>query len=243
MDHGVDLRVRQPIQPSASITSNALFTRVAESIVIFGPIRQVGCASASSAVTDASSRRRRARGTARRWRSGPDARRPRCVPRPGTARWPSARCRPGAGGRAGRRRARRASAATRWPPVTSVSLLASATRSSAPGARPARRAGRPCRSWPRRPSRRRRRWRAPRVRRSPTARASPVGRSPVPRLSPAAKRRAAREAIVGVTRGEADHLEAVPKGGDDLERLAPDRPGRAQDGEARHTTRPATSSA
>ena len=36
------------------MTSNALLTRVAESTVIFGPMRQVGCASASSGVTDAS---------------------------------------------------------------------------------------------------------------------------------------------------------------------------------------------
>ena len=38
----------------ASMTSNALLTSVAESIVIFGPIRQVGCASASSTVTASS---------------------------------------------------------------------------------------------------------------------------------------------------------------------------------------------
>ena len=39
----------------ASMTSNALLTSVAESIVIFGPIRQVGCANASDGVTLASS--------------------------------------------------------------------------------------------------------------------------------------------------------------------------------------------
>ena len=38
----------------ASMTSNALLTSVAESTVIFGPMCQVGCASASSGVTDAS---------------------------------------------------------------------------------------------------------------------------------------------------------------------------------------------
>ena len=35
----------------ASITSSPLFISVAESIVIFGPIVQVGCRSASSGVT------------------------------------------------------------------------------------------------------------------------------------------------------------------------------------------------
>ena len=39
----------------ASITSSALFISVAESIVIFGPICQVGCLRASSGVTSASS--------------------------------------------------------------------------------------------------------------------------------------------------------------------------------------------
>ncbi len=39
----------------ASITSSPLFMSVAESIVIFPPIDQVGCASACSTVTSASS--------------------------------------------------------------------------------------------------------------------------------------------------------------------------------------------
>ena len=45
----------------ASITSSALFIRVAESIVILGPIRQVGCLRASSGVTSVSSLRVRPR--------------------------------------------------------------------------------------------------------------------------------------------------------------------------------------
>ena len=45
----------------ASITSSPLFARVAESTVIFGPMRQVGCASASSGVTSVSSSRVRPR--------------------------------------------------------------------------------------------------------------------------------------------------------------------------------------
>ena len=45
----------------ASMTSRALFIRVAESIVIFGPICQVGCFRASSGVTSASSRADRPR--------------------------------------------------------------------------------------------------------------------------------------------------------------------------------------
>ena len=47
----------RPNSQRASITSSALFIRVAESIEIFGPICQVGCRSASSGVTSASSRR------------------------------------------------------------------------------------------------------------------------------------------------------------------------------------------
>ena len=45
----------------ASISSSPLFASVAESIVIFGPICQVGCESASSTVTPSSSARERPR--------------------------------------------------------------------------------------------------------------------------------------------------------------------------------------
>ena len=56
----------RPKSHRASITSSALFISVAESIEIFGPIRQVGCRSASSGVTPARSR-------ADRPRNGPPA--------------------------------------------------------------------------------------------------------------------------------------------------------------------------
>ncbi len=48
----------------ASITSSPLFINVAESMVIFGPIRQVGCRSAASGVTSC-------RSPAERSRNGP----------------------------------------------------------------------------------------------------------------------------------------------------------------------------
>ena len=45
----------RPNRKCASITSSPLFASVAESTVIFGPMRQVGCASACSGVTSSSS--------------------------------------------------------------------------------------------------------------------------------------------------------------------------------------------
>ena len=51
----VDLVVDTPNSSWASITSRPLFISVLESIVILGPIDHVGCASASSTVTSASS--------------------------------------------------------------------------------------------------------------------------------------------------------------------------------------------
>ena len=123
----------------ASITSRPLFMSVAESIVILAPMSQVGCARASSG-------RARARRSAGQSRNGPPEavsmrRRPSpCPRRRGTARAPSARSRSGAarpaamaigtvGSVRGRPRPRvhRASGMTRWPPATSVSLLAVAT--------------------------------------------------------------------------------------------------------------------
>jgi hypothetical protein len=44
-----------PNSQCASMTSSPLFMSVAESTVIFGPMRQVGCCSACSGVTRASS--------------------------------------------------------------------------------------------------------------------------------------------------------------------------------------------
>ena len=58
VNHDVDLSARTPKSQWASITSRPLFISVAESMVIFRPIRQVGCRSASAADTLASSRRR-----------------------------------------------------------------------------------------------------------------------------------------------------------------------------------------
>ena len=110
----------------ASMASNALLTSVAESIVIFGPICQVGWARASSGVTPRSAAADRE--TARPRRS--ETRRRTVVdpfPAAGTARWPSARCRPD---EAIERVAAGSSSSARPgdPPATSVSLLASATR-------------------------------------------------------------------------------------------------------------------
>ena len=50
----------------ASMTSRPLLTRVAELVVMTGPMAQVGCASACSGVTSASSSRASGRGTAPR---------------------------------------------------------------------------------------------------------------------------------------------------------------------------------
>ena len=47
VDHGVDLRVLEPEQVVRLDHLEPLFISVAESIVIFGPICQTGCASAS----------------------------------------------------------------------------------------------------------------------------------------------------------------------------------------------------
>ena len=77
--------IRSPGRPKrkcASITSRPLFIIVAESIVIFGPIFQVGCASASSTVIASKVSRRRSRNgppeavsTSRRASPGAPARR------------------------------------------------------------------------------------------------------------------------------------------------------------------------
>ena len=120
----------RPNSQRASITSSALFISVAESTVIFGPIRQVGCRRASSRRDAAPGRRGAGRGTARPRRSGrAGARRRGRLRRPGTGRSRSARCRPAAA----RRRARGRPRSPAGRPTTSVSLLASAT--VLPGAR------------------------------------------------------------------------------------------------------------
>jgi hypothetical protein len=52
-----------------------------------------------------------------------------------------------------------------------------------------------------------------------------------------------RERIPGAPGGEGKDTVIGPEARHDLERLSTDRAGRAEDGDARHTVRPATSSA
>ena len=117
---------RAPNSSWASITSRPLFIRVDESTVIFGPIFQVGWASASSTVTSASSARVRPRNgpplavsTRSATRAGPSGSRAR-------RHWWMAQCSlsTGTSSAPGVRR-------TRWttgPPAMSDSLLARARR-------------------------------------------------------------------------------------------------------------------
>ncbi len=119
----------RPKRKCASISSRPLFASVAESIVIFGPIDQVGCASASSTVTDSSSARER-------FRKGP----PEAVSttestvsaaRP-SRHWKTAECSLSTGSSAPPPRFQASSA--RSPAATRLSLFASASvtpRSSA----------------------------------------------------------------------------------------------------------------
>ena len=107
----------------ASITSKPLFMSVAESIVIFAPMSQFGCASACSGVAAASA-------SALAFRKGP----PEAVsqilrtPRERRDRRDTARSRRARSRAAGAARPeRRASSSTSGPPVTSTSLFASAT--------------------------------------------------------------------------------------------------------------------
>src|SRR3954452_7611491 len=116
----------RPKRKCASITSSPLFASVAESIVIFGPIDHVGCASASSGVTSASSSRVRPR-------NGP----PLAVSTtlsgsPSCAHWKSAECSLSTG--SSRPPPRRRAATASSPAATRLSLFASASvtpRSSA----------------------------------------------------------------------------------------------------------------
>ena len=109
-----------PKRKCASITSSPLFASVAESIVIFAPIVQVGCASASlgrhvgELVARAAAERPAARGQDERSPARRAAR---------TGRAPSARCRPGSA----RLRPARARASARSPAATRLSLFASAS--------------------------------------------------------------------------------------------------------------------
>ncbi len=116
------------------MSSRPLFASVAESIVIFGPIDHVGCASASSTVTDSSS-------SADRFRNGPpDAVRTIestvSAARP-SRHWKSAECSLSTGRR--RPPPRFQAATARSPAATRLSLFASASvtpRSSAQSVAP-----------------------------------------------------------------------------------------------------------
>ena len=176
-------------------------------------MRQVGCASASARVTSASSLARPA--AERAARGGQDdrvdglrARGPR-----GTGRAPSARCRPAG---AGLPPLLAASASS--PAATRLSLFASASvtpRSSAHSV-----AGRPAKPTT-----------ALRTT-SGSARSRSAVRSP-PTWACSTPRSAASSSSVVRARGERAHLE-LRIGVDDLERLAPDRAGRAEDGDSLH---------
>ena len=114
----------------ASITSRPLFMSVAESIVILGPMRQVGCASASSRVMSM----KLSRG---RFRNGPpeavSSRRRTSSGRRPARHWCSAQCSLSIG--SSRAPVSRARASISSPAITSVSLLASATSLPASSAR------------------------------------------------------------------------------------------------------------
>src|SRR5574337_907468 len=105
----------------ASMISSPLFMSVAESVVIFAPIFQVGCFNASAAVTWASA-------ALESWRNGPPEA-VRTMRRTGARLWPwrhwkTALCSESTG-RSATLRAR-AAPVMRRPAMTSVSLLASA---------------------------------------------------------------------------------------------------------------------
>ena len=119
-----------PKSQRASITSRPLFMRVAESIVIFGPMRQVGCASASSRVIVSKVSRARSR------KGPPEA--VRMSRRTSSGRRPSRHsCSAQCSESMGRSRApvSRARASISSPAITSVSLLARATSLPASSAR------------------------------------------------------------------------------------------------------------
>src|SRR3954452_2325330 len=110
-----------PKRKCASITSSPLFASVAESTVIFGPMRQVGCASACSGVTSSSSARARPR-------NGPpepvSTRVSTCSASRPSRHWKSAECSLSTGRIRPRPRSRAASASS--PAATRLSLFASA---------------------------------------------------------------------------------------------------------------------
>ena len=111
-----------PNRKCASISSSPLFASVAESTVILRPIRQVGCASACSGVTSASSSRFRPRNgppdAVRTSESISSARRP-------SRHWKSAECSLSTGRSSPPPRSRAARASS--PAATRLSLFASAS--------------------------------------------------------------------------------------------------------------------
>ena len=107
----------------ASISSSPLFASVAESIVIFGPMRHVGCASASSGVTPSSSARERPRnGPPEAVRTSPTTRVRRSRP---SRHWWSAECSLSTGTIVPPPRSRARTASS--PAATRLSLFASAS--------------------------------------------------------------------------------------------------------------------
>ena len=106
----------------ASMTSRPLFISVAESMVIFRPICQVGCRSASAGVTRSSALGGEAAERAARRGQDQPPHLVRLTRRAGTGGSRCARCRPAGS----RRRAARAASITSAPAITSTSLLASA---------------------------------------------------------------------------------------------------------------------
>ena len=111
-----------PKRKCASISSRPLFASVAESTVIFGPIAQVGCASASSTVTPSSSSRVRPRN------GPPDAVRTSASTVSGrlpSRHWKSAECSESTGSSSPPPRSCAARASS--PAATRLSLFASAS--------------------------------------------------------------------------------------------------------------------
>ena len=234
----------RPLTPNsqcASMTSSPLFISVAESMVIFRPICQVGCFSASAADTACQIRRRAAaeRSARRGENQPPDVAAARG--RAGTDEWRCARCRPAGS----RRRACAAASVTMPPAMTSTSLLASAivlrcsiaasTASSAsvPLDAHSTTSASGCEATATSPSR------------PLPAIVTPLDRS---RLLQPIDRRAGRhrddartiardllrEQLGVLARREADDLQPIGVRVDDRERAPADRAGRSEDGDALH---------
>ena len=227
------------------MTSRPLFMSVAESIEILPPMSQVGCASASSTVTSASSARVRPRN------GPPDAVSTSLSTVPGrspASSWCSAECSESTGRICAP--VASASAMTSSPPTTSDSLLASARSIPSPsvatvGPRPAE------------PTSALRTRSAPDSSTSRTSPSAPIEHLAVgPRLGGAragvgvgerdavdAERARLLDQRVGRALGaQADELE-LGVARDDVERLGADRAGRAEDEEAAGHVRAAFSQA